>query len=377
LKIAIISRGWWPSIKGGSEKFISKVAEELHNRGHEVIGITRQIHGFPRPEAPHKLIIVEESKAIPLISSFRFSRWASKVVNELDVDIVLVNSYWGEMSPIFIKKPCVAIIHDVGLFSSSISGSWWKNKLRSIVLKNVVKRVSAIIVPTKVVKRDIIKYLRADPKKIYVIGFEGVDGPFRRIHVENEWFDIVQVARFAPNKGQHLLLRAFEIVANKIPRARLWLIGGRSPGHLNYLSKILENARRLQLAIGKDRIKVVIDAPSIEEYYEIADVCVVPSIGEEGFGLTVIECMSYGKPVVASEVFRETGVAYPDRALIVPINDYKALAEAIIKVYEDVKLADRIAAKGLEYAKLHSWSKVTEVLESIINKVLFEPKCSR
>ena len=93
MKIAIISRGWWPTIKGGSEKFASKVAEGLYSRGHEVIGVTRWIHGFPKPEAEHELIIMEVSKARSLILSFRFSRWASKEVNELDVDIVLVNSY--------------------------------------------------------------------------------------------------------------------------------------------------------------------------------------------------------------------------------------------------------------------------------------------
>ncbi len=374
MRIAVVSRGWWPSIKGGSEKFISKIAEGLCDRGHEVIGVTRWIHGFPKPEAKHELIIMEVSKARPLISSFRFSRWASKVVNELDVDVVLVNSYWGEMSPIFIKKPCVAIIHDVGLFSSSVSGSWWKNKLRAFVLRNVVKRVKAIIVPTEMVKKDLVKYLKVKEDKIYVLGFEGVDGPFKRIHIKNEWFDIVQVARFAPNKGQHILLRAFGAIASKIPQARLWLVGGLSPGHLDYLNEILQNVKELQQIMGKDRIKVIVDAPTIEEYYKIADVCVVPSIGEEGFGLTILECMAYGKPVIASDVFVETGVASYDRAIIVPRNDPKALAHAIMSIYKNKESAEKIALRGLEYAKSYDWDKVTRVIEEVICKVLSQKR---
>lgn len=370
MKIAIISRGWWPTIKGGSEKFISKVAEELHNRGHEVIGITRQIHGFPRPEAPHKLIIAKESKAIPLISSFRFSRWASKVANELDVDIVLVNSYWGEMAPIFIKKSSVAIIHDIGLFSSSVSDSWWKNKLRSFVLKEVTKRVKAIIVPTEMVKKDIIKYLKAKESKIRVIGFEGVDGPFRKVHVENEWFDIVQVARFAPNKGQHILLKAFKIIASKIPNARLWLVGGRSPGHLDYLNKILREVNEIKRQIGEDRVKVIVDAPTTDPYYAVADVCVFPSLGEEGFGLTILECMSYGKPVICSDIFIETGVASHEEVLIMPRGDVRALTELIIKLYRNLDLRRTLSEKGLEHSKKYRWSDVAERIEEILLELI-------
>ncbi len=42
LKIVFVSRGWWPAIKGGSEKFMYKLAEVLSKRGYETYVVTRE-----------------------------------------------------------------------------------------------------------------------------------------------------------------------------------------------------------------------------------------------------------------------------------------------------------------------------------------------
>ena len=297
MKIAVISRGWWPSIKGGSEKFISRIAEELDKRGHEVIGITRRLPGNPSPQASHSLIVIYDENPRPLLSSLKFSWHAAQIVNNLDVDVVLINGYWGEASPLFIRKlPKVVIIHDVGLFSSKWARAHpLKHLLRVRILKTLVKVSNAIIVPTLTVQKDLVKYVGADPKKIYVLGFEGVDGPFYKCHEDNDFFDIVQVSRFAPNKGQLITLRAFELVKEVIKNARLWLIGGLGPDpeHITYFQLVKKKAQEIEREYNIP-IKIIVNAPDVDVYYKIADVCVFPSLGEEGFGLTVLECMAYG-----------------------------------------------------------------------------------
>ncbi len=375
MRIALVSRGWWPSVKGGSERFISKLGEELSKRGHEVIGVTRWFRGSDRPEAPHELIIKEEGRALPVLSSYAFSRWAAKVVNDLRPDAVIVNTYWGETSPTMIDEgiPIIAVIHDVGLIHSELARRHrLKHLLRMRALRKVTRRVNRIVVPTKRVMMDLTQYFNVTPSKIRVLGFEGVSGPFRRVLKENEYFDLLQVGRFAPNKGQLITLEAFKLVAHEIPNAKLWLVGGSglTSEQLKYLERVREVAEEINSELGRKAVEIVVDAPEVSEYYELADVCVMSSIGEEGYGLTVVECMAYGKPVIASDVFKETGVASEERAFIYPRGDARELAKLILHVYREPEDALAKAEKGLEYARGCSWGRVAEIFEEEITSIM-------
>jgi len=371
VRIALVSRGWWPSVRGGSERFISRLGAELSRRGHEVIGVTRWFRGDERPEAPHELVVKEEGRALPLISSYLFSRWAARVVNGLRPDAVVVNTYWGETSPLMIDEgiPVIAVIHDVGLLHSELARkSRLKYLLRMRALRKVTRRVNRIVVPTKRVLTDLTTHFNVPPEKVKVLGFEGVDGPFRRVLIDNGCFDILQVGRFAPNKGQLVTLEAFKHVVKEIPNAKLWLVGGRgvSTEHLRYLKVVRGVAKEINDSLGREAVEVVVDAPSVGKYYELADVCVASSIGEEGYGLTVAECMAYGKPVIASDVFKETGVASEERAYIYPRGDARKLAELITHTYRNPEEALRKAEKALQYARKCSWGRVAEIFEEEI-----------
>ncbi len=373
--VAIVSRGWFCSIHGGSERFISKLAEKLHSKGFRIVGVTRWLPGFEYPKAVHELRVLEERRSrASALSSLRFSRWAARVVNELRPSVAIVNCYWGEAAPLFISRdiPVVAVLHDIGFLGQRrATASRMKNFLRARILKRVVSRANAVVVPSEAVKRDLTRYLGANPSKVRVLGFEGVEGPFRYVHEDNEWFDIVQVSRFAPNKGQHILLQAFKNVVREVPRARLWLVGGRSvdPKHVEYLNTVLAAAKEINRGLGEERVKIVVDAPSVEPYYRLADVCVAPSIGEEGYGLAVVECMAFGKPVIASDLFVETGVASEERAFVVPRGDPEALAKAIVYVYRNYDEAMKRAAKGLEFARSCSWDRVAEVFVDLMESL--------
>ncbi len=144
-----------------------------------------------------------------------------------------------------IKK--IAVIHDVGLFKSEIAK---KNKikyyLRVQALKRVTRKVDLIVVPTETVRNDLINYLQVNKDVIRVPGFEGVDGPFKRISISNDKIDIVQIGRFAPNKGQLILLKAAKKLLRNNPRikdiVRIYLIGGLTDK--NYLERVMREAEK-------------------------------------------------------------------------------------------------------------------------------------
>ena len=177
------------------------------------------------------------------------------------------------------------------------------------------------------------------------------------------------VGRFAPNKGQIITLKAFAKVLKEISNARLWLVGGRGINReqVQYLEEIQRMADAINTRIGREVVKVIVDPPSVDQYYRVP-MCVASSIAEEGYGLTVVECMAYGKPVIVSDIFVETGVASPDRAFVVRRNRPDELAKAIIHVYQNYKEALRRAEKGLEFAKKCSWEKVAEYFINLLKQ---------
>lgn len=368
MRIAVVSRGWWPCIKGGSEKFMRRVADNLYDMGYDVVAVTRMIGGC-RPEARYPVVYSRVRLRVPILSSLLFSRWAARTVNRLGVDAALVNAYWGEAAPIYIDEEVAvaSVIHDVGLLHSPTSGGRLHNAARLRVLRRVVERSDAIIVPVEAVKRDLVEHLGAPPGKVRVIGFEGVDAPLKRIHRDNGVFDVVCVARFARNKAQDALIEGFRgFVEETGADARLWLVGGLTDP--DYYREVLELARRAEERIGR-RIEVVADAPSVEEYYELADVCVYPSRGEEGYGLGVAECMGYGKPVVASRVFEWTGVVDEETAVIIEPGDPDSIKEALKKLYASPRLAEELARRGLERVRGRSWRRVAEFVARVLEEI--------
>ena len=79
----------------------------------------------------------------------------------------------------------------------------------------------------------------------------------------------------------------------------------------------------------------------------VLDVLAVPSVGEEGFGLTVLEGMAASRPVV---VFASGGlpefVRDGETGLVVPKGDAVALAAAVLRALNDPALARRLGAAG-------------------------------
>lgn len=374
-EIVVVSRYWYPTIKGGAEKFISKLSNGLYKIGYNVIGLTKSLKNREYPSSNHPLIYYIEPFNLPHLSSVIFSTWAALKVNHLRPDVAIVNGYWAESSPILIKKeiPRIVVIHDVGLFTSKIAT---KNRikylLRTIVLRKVTRRADIIVVPVKKVKDDLANFLGVSKEKIKVIGFEGTEGPLRYEHIDNEFFDIVQVGRFAPNKGHILLLEAFEKVLELLPNARLWLVGSKlvSKEHTIYFREVLERARRINKKFRRKVVTIIVDAPSVDEYYRIADICVAPSIAEEGYGLAVLECMAYGKPVIASDIFVETGVANTERSFIVRRNNIEDIIQGILTLYNDKNLYKKLSNRGLEYARKCSWENIVYFFDSLIKQII-------
>lgn len=106
------------------------------------------------------------------------------------------------------------------------------------------------------------------------------------------------VGRVCEQKGVDVLIRAFAGLAPGNDDVALVVVGGVAVGYQATLQATLDG---LDEAV-RDRIILRPATPTPEKYYAAADVACAPSLVDEAFGLTVLEAMACGVPVVTSAI---------------------------------------------------------------------------
>ena len=118
---------------------------------------------------------------------------------------------------------------------------------------------------------------------------------------------------------------------------------------------------------------VYLGKPAPEELiqlYGTADILIAPSL-QEGFGLTILEAMATGTPVITSNVSAMPEVA-GDAAILVNPHQEDAIAAAVQTLYQDPTYRHTLIEKGFQRAQQFTWQataeKVAQVYESLFTK---------
>ena len=169
---------------------------------------------------------------------------------------------------------------------------------------------------------------------------------------------VLTVGGIEPRKGSDTLVRAIALMRRGGHDPVLAVVGGHSfQDYRAYRDRVFALLPDLGLTVGRDVVLLgtVADA-ELPAWFAAADVFAFPST-KEGWGLAVLEAMSAGLPVVASDlpVFRE--YLRPDRdALLVPVGDPAALAGALTSVIRDPCLGQRLSAEAQVMAATFTWT---------------------
>jgi len=170
---------------------------------------------------------------------------------------------------------------------------------------------------------------------------------------------ILAVGGIEPRKGSDTLVAAVASLRRQRRRPVLAVVGGHSfQDYRDYRERVLASLPGLGLRLDDDVVLLgtVADA-ELPAWYAAADVLAFPST-KEGWGLAVLEAMSAGLPVVASDipVFREYLRPGLD-ALLVPEGDAPALAAGLAAVLDDRRLAGRLRSAGRTVSARFSWAR--------------------
>lgn len=192
---------------------------------------------------------------------------------------------------------------------------------------------------------------RLNPRKVKVV-YNGIELPDlrnvsetsaevrRRFGIPLDVRVIGVSASLVPVKAHVCLLAAFPDVVSVVPEARLMLAGdGPSRAELE------EQARRLGIW---ERVNFLGHCKDIKRVVQAYDVIALPSLSES-LPFSLLEGMSYGKPVVASAVggipeLVENGVC----GYVVPPCDVPAIARALIELLGDPRKAHRMGMAARE-----------------------------
>ncbi len=172
-------------------------------------------------------------------------------------------------------------------------------------------------------------------------------------------FLFLAVGGLEPRKGSIHLIRALAVLKERMANPpAVAVLGGHSfQDYEAYRTACLREIDELGLELGRD-VVVLGTVPDAElvGWYHATDALAFPSTNE-GWGLAVLEALAAGRPAVTSDlpVFFEyltDGVS----ALMPPVGDHLALADALERVATDADLRERLVDGGRPVAAKYSWA---------------------
>lgn len=157
---------------------------------------------------------------------------------------------------------------------------------------------------------------------------------------ENQY--CLMLATYEPRKGHSYLLKAFKKVVENIPNINLKIYG--FSGKIHEKQRVVDEVKSLGL---EGNVELNDFANNRFELISNASVLVVPSLSEESFGLTIIEAMAFGIPVVATDIGGMPEVLDKSGAgLICSATNTQSMTDSLLRILQNPSLAESMGRNG-------------------------------
>lgn len=172
---------------------------------------------------------------------------------------------------------------------------------------------------------------------------------------------ILSVSRLTPKNGLKDLIKAFAEVTKEMEKVRLVIIGsGDEERELKKLICSLNLEEKIEL-------RGSIANSELNKIYNSAHIFCRPSI-DEGFGISFIEAMAAGTPVIGSRVGGIVDIIKENsNGLMIEAGDILSLKNALLKLLKDEKLREKLSMEGLKTVKENYLWRV--IIQSVKNKL--------
>ena len=293
------------------------------------------------------------------------------VINQIKNDkIDLYHGLSGEI-PYGLKKnniPTTVTIHDLIFLSHPQYYSFINRIIYKKKFSHATKNATKVIAISQQTKKDLIKYLHVDEKKIEVI-YQGCNDAYKQTYSDAEKNKV---------KTKYTLPKEFVLNVGTIEERKNALtivkaIKG-TPYHLILVGGEKEYAKKIHTFLKENNMKTQVTflkkvtTKDLAIIYQLATVFCYPSICE-GFGIPIIEALFSKTPVITS-----SGNCFPEAAgpdsVFIESTDYQQLRTELTNLFSNKELRDAIRSNGYRYAQKFSDQNIAHNLYNFYTSLL-------
>jgi phosphatidylinositol alpha-mannosyltransferase len=373
MKLALVSPYDF-AYPGGVTQHVVNLAEQFIARDHQVHIVAPSSADESEPEfsldAPiHRIgrvVSIPANGSVARITlSVRSYLQAKRLLQEQDFDLIHLHEPMMPALPLTVLRHSSTV--NIGTFHAyrNTRLTYFYGKP---ILRPFFRKLHGHIAVSSAARDFVGEYFPAD----YRIIPNGIDFErfFERRPPLPELADnrptVLFVGRLEKRKGLRFLLRAWPMVLERQPDARLVVVGRGRP---------LEGYRRFARRQGWSAADVVfagyVPADDLPRYYQASDIFCAPNTGQESFGIVLLEAMAAGTAIVASDIagYRDV-VSQGVEGLLVERQNPGALADAICRLLANPELRAHMRRAGQTKARLYDWPRVANQVLDFYGEVL-------
>jgi phosphatidylinositol alpha-mannosyltransferase len=354
-------------VPGGVQFHVRDLAEHLIGAGHEVSVLAPADDDTPVPwyvEGAGRAVPVKYNGSVARlafgpVSAARVRRWLA----DGDFDVLHIHepvspslsmlALWAATGPV------VATFHTANLRSRAMQAAY-------PILRPSLEKISARIAVSEDARRTLVEHIGGDavviPNGVYVDRFAAAT-PRPAWQGTPERPTVAFVGRIdEPRKGLPVLAAAVPAVLAARPGTRFLVLGrGDGDDSLEGLSPSERAAVELLGPLGDEEKAALLRS---------VDVYVAPHTGGESFGIVLVEAMSAGAPVLASDLgaFRRV-LDDGEFGVLFSRGEPQALASALVGLLADAGERARLSASASRAVRRYDWSRVAREVLAVYETV--------
>ncbi|MDE7446441.1 MAG: glycosyltransferase family 4 protein [Lachnospiraceae bacterium] len=340
---------------GGTERVLSVIANGLSERGYHVSILSLKGNGptfFPVSEAIQIYWLEKETVRTGIIG--RIQSLAAFLNQEnidflIDVDIILC------FYSLFLKR-LRPQMHWISWEHFNFYYHFRKNNLLRSIARRLVAGFSEHLI---VLSEEDKGYYRKNLNLKCGISRIYNPNPYEGVQHGQTWEPIILAAgRLTKVKGFDLLIRSWQLIESKYPKWKV-LVAGEGIDR-----KKLEKEIR---AAGLTNFYLVGNVARIEEYYEKAEIFVLPS-RDEGFGMVLLEAMAFSIPVVSysCKAGPKEIVIDGENGFLIPPGEVELFARKIEELILDETSRREMGKRAKESTKRFEKERILDEWESLL-----------
>ena len=364
--IGIFTHDLYPYKPWGQGRYVYDLVRSLRSKSKNNIFI---FSPFENMEDDHHIQIVPGSHNC-VGKNITFSIKLGLIIESLiqKYNLSLVHYQGGPGGLFLFRKPSVPVIYTVHHTyyqqSEYILFQKWKRMLY-LWERFSYRRADYLMCVSDSTRQIILRHYGVNLKLCKTIPL-GVDqSRFFPLHLKRIPNSLFFLGRLEERKGIDFLIRAISIVKDRLNDIQLFMGGD------GVLRSCLENFIKKNDLESNVHLLGAVDDSALNEWYNKVSVVIIPSVFE-GFGLTAIEAMACGTPVIATDVDAlrdviENGV----NGLLVQYNNVGALSEKILYLLKNKVEQSRFSINGKKKVQtVYNWSNISHDILRVYEHVL-------